>query len=66
MYICICNAITERSVRQAAAEGAHTLSELTQRTGCAGACGGCAELAEQVLREECTQRSFALSMASAA
>ena len=52
MYVCICNGITERAVRQAAAAGASSLSELTRRTGCAGTCGSCAELAEQILRDE--------------
>jgi bacterioferritin-associated ferredoxin len=52
MYVCICNGITERTVRQAAADGVRNLSELTRRTGCAGTCGGCADYAEQILRDE--------------
>jgi bacterioferritin-associated ferredoxin len=51
MYVCICNAVTERQVREAAAEGVRTLTDLTFRTGCAGTCGSCAEHAEAVLRE---------------
>ena len=62
MYICICNGITERSVRQAAADGVRSLSELTRRTGCAGTCGSCADLAEQVLREEHENRRRAFSL----
>ncbi|MGA9334591.1 MAG: (2Fe-2S)-binding protein [Rudaea sp.] len=66
MYVCLCNAVTERSVRQAAADGVHSLSELTRRTGCAGSCGSCADLAAQVLRDEHERRAFALPFAVAA
>ena len=66
MYVCLCHGITERAVRQAAADGVYSLSELTRRTGCAGTCGSCAELAEQVLREELRRRPFALALAAAA
>ncbi len=52
MYVCICHGVTERTVRAAAREGVHSLAELTRRTGCAGGCGCCAELAEQLLRDE--------------
>lgn len=60
MYVCICNAVTDKMIRQAAAEGVHSLAELTRRTGCAGDCGGCADLAEEVLSEARSARSFAL------
>ena len=66
MYVCLCNGITERSVRQAAAEGVYNLSELTRRTGCAGSCGSCADLAAQVLRDEHERRAFSLPIAVAA
>ena len=51
MYVCICNAVTEKMIRQAAAEGVRSLGELTRRTGCSGDCGSCADLAEEVLRD---------------
>lgn len=51
MYVCICNGITDKTIRQAAADGVTTLSELTMRTGCAATCGSCADLAESILRE---------------
>ena len=66
MYVCICNGVTERSVRQAAAEGVHTLSELTRRTGCAGTCGGCADYAQQILNEEHGRVAFPLPLLAAA
>lgn len=51
MYVCVCNAVTEQRIRQAAGDGVATLSELTRRTGCAGCCGSCAEHAERILLE---------------
>jgi bacterioferritin-associated ferredoxin len=66
MYVCICNAVTDRTIREAAAEGVHSLAELQRRTGCAGACGSCADLAEQVLHESLSRRTFSLPLAAAA
>jgi bacterioferritin-associated ferredoxin len=66
MYVCICNGVTERAVRQAASEGVHTLSELTRRTGCAGTCGGCADYAERILDEEHGRIAFPLPLLVAA
>jgi len=66
MYVCLCNGITERAVREAAAAGVETLPELTRRTGCAGACGSCACHAEEILREERSRSRFVLPVLAAA
>ena len=66
MYVCICNGVTERAVRQAAAEGVRSLSELMRRTGCASTCGGCADYAEQVLHDEHHRVGFPLPILAAA
>lgn len=66
MYVCICNAVTEKMIRQAAAEGVRSLGELTRRTGCASACGSCADLAEDLLREARGQRPFLLPLVAQA
>jgi bacterioferritin-associated ferredoxin len=50
MYICICNAVTDKMIRAAAAQGATSLADLNRMTGCSGCCGSCADLAEEVLR----------------
>ncbi|RTZ43442.1 hypothetical protein EKL30_10625 [Candidimonas sp. SYP-B2681] len=49
MFICICNAITERQVQSAVADGAITMSDLQARLGVATSCGCCAETAEEYL-----------------
>lgn len=62
MYVCVCNAITDKMIRQAAAEGVRSLAELTRRTGCAGSCGSCADFAEEVLQSARGARPFALQV----
>ncbi|TAL81235.1 MAG: hypothetical protein EPN46_06985 [Candidimonas sp.] len=49
MFICICNAITERDVQAAVAGGAGSLSDLQAQLGIATACGCCADAALQYL-----------------
>ena len=54
MYVCICNGITDTTIREAAARGVDTLEELTMRTGCASGCGSCADVAREILAESDT------------
>ena len=49
MYICICNAVTERQVHAAVDAGATTLSDLQFELGVASCCGCCAETAQEYL-----------------
>ncbi|NYT65640.1 (2Fe-2S)-binding protein [Alcaligenaceae bacterium] len=49
MYICICNAITERQVQAAVAEGASSLADLQAQLGVATCCGCCADTATEYL-----------------
>ncbi|MEO6984241.1 MAG: (2Fe-2S)-binding protein [Paralcaligenes sp.] len=49
MFMCICNAITERDVQAAVADGADSLSDLQAQLGIATSCGCCAETAAQYL-----------------
>ncbi len=51
MYVCVCNGVTEREIRQTAAAGCRTLSELTMRTGCGSGCGSCVCMATEILDE---------------
>ena len=49
MYICVCNAVTERQVRASVDAGAATLSDLQFELGVATCCGCCAATAEEYL-----------------
>jgi bacterioferritin-associated ferredoxin len=66
MYICICNAVTDHSIRTAAREGVRTFAELRERTGCGDCCGSCEELASEILEESRRPRVLDLPMLSAA
>ncbi len=41
MYVCVCNAVTESTIRELVTDGCTTLGELQARTGCADCCGTC-------------------------
>ena len=49
MYVCVCNGVTDRQIREAAAAGCGSLAELTMRTGCGASCGSCVETAAALL-----------------
>ena len=58
MYVCICNAITDKQIRRAARNGVDNLYELRESLGVAANCGSCADQAESILNES-TQKRFA-------
>ena len=51
MYICLCNAITDRQIVQAAKEGARSPEDLASELGVGLSCGRCAECAHAILCE---------------
>ena len=57
MYICICNAITDREIRAAADLGARSLEDLSATLGVATCCRACADCARCVLNEALTAQT---------
>ena len=51
MYVCICNAITDKQIRQAANAGVRDLWQLQAELGVASNCGSCKEHASEILRQ---------------
>ena len=51
MYVCVCRAVTDRQIFQAARQGAKNLKDLKRDLGVASECGLCASCAKQCLRE---------------
>jgi bacterioferritin-associated ferredoxin len=49
MYICLCNAITDRQIVQAAEAGARTPHDLARGLGVGLGCGRCASCAKALL-----------------
>ena len=56
MYICICNAVTEKEIREAADAGVRNLWDLQAELGVASNCGSCKETAAEILSEARTAR----------
>ena len=52
MYICICNGLTERKVREAAAAGQRTVKAVLRHHGVTPQCGKCLCHIRQTLAEQ--------------
>ena len=50
MYVCVCNAVPERAVHQAMAEGVSTIGALRAQLGVATGCGCCGEAIQALLQ----------------
>ncbi len=57
MYVCLCNALTDGQVRDAAMAGARRPSEVYGACGCAAQCGTCATLMRSLLNEHAAQQA---------
>ena len=57
MYVCVCNGITDRQIRDVAAAGCRSVAELTMRTGAGAGCGSCLDVAARILDEVPAERS---------
>ncbi len=51
MYICICNAVTDKQILEAQQEGCHSIDEITKALGVGDCCGSCIEQAEDLLMQ---------------
>jgi len=51
MYVCVCNRVTDKDIRNAATEGATSLSDLRHMLGVSSQCGSCEQAAQEVLFE---------------
>jgi bacterioferritin-associated ferredoxin len=48
MYVCVCNCIRDRDLKQAAADGVRSFEELQARTRVSTNCGRCETMAREV------------------
>lgn len=51
MIICVCNAVSEKQIREAIRGGASSIGDLRAQTGCGTNCGSCVETAISLLDE---------------
>ena len=56
MIVCVCNAITEDEVRQAARAGASSPARAYERLGCEAHCGCCLIYAQELIDQERPRR----------
>jgi bacterioferritin-associated ferredoxin len=52
VYICLCNALTDTQVREAASSGAMRVRDVYAGCGCQAQCGRCTATVLSILREE--------------
>ncbi len=51
MFVCVCNAVTEKDIGSAVADGCRSLRELRERLGVGACCGRCCDCARGVLQD---------------
>jgi bacterioferritin-associated ferredoxin len=51
MYVCLCEAVTEDTVRKEIADGAQSVGDLADRTHASTNCGSCVERLQELLDE---------------
>ncbi len=51
MYVCVCNAVTDRDIGGAVASGCSSLQELREQLGVGACCGRCTGCAREVLHD---------------
>ena len=51
MYVCLCNALTDRDLRPHTAGGAASVSMVYRACGCQPQCGKCVPFIRQMLRD---------------
>ncbi len=51
MYVCVCNAVTDRQIRRAVHQGVVTFQQLQLELAVSTCCGRCEPTARQVLAE---------------
>jgi bacterioferritin-associated ferredoxin len=64
VFVCVCNAVTDREIRACAELGVVTLDDLRTHIGVANCCGRCARTAEQLLNEHAARRNAGESVTS--
>lgn len=57
MYVCVCNAITERQVYEAIDAGAKTIKALNRQLSVGAQCGACVSCAKECLSKATAQKT---------
>jgi len=57
MYVCVCNAVTDRQIRKARDNGATSIEDLSRELKVATCCGRCSDCARKILCESAQSTS---------
>lgn len=52
MFVCVCNAITEKDIRHAVDNGSDTVRQLKDKFAVGDQCGGCITLTKQIIDQQ--------------
>jgi bacterioferritin-associated ferredoxin len=66
VYVCLCNAISDKSVRARAGQGACSVSDVYRAHGCQAQCGKCCHAIRAILAEFTPSRPIAGAFAEGA
>ena len=59
MYVCLCRAVKDSEVRQAAASGIEDVDQLAEALGVGTGCGSCRDFAQSLIDEVLADESLA-------
>ena len=65
MYVCNCNAVTDRDIHREVAGGVRSFAQLQERTGCSDCCGCCETEARETFAKAVDQTRCTLSVITA-
>jgi bacterioferritin-associated ferredoxin len=66
MYVCVCNAVTDREIREAVGNGCTSMSKLRKELAVATCCGKCETRARELLAECLADADWPLAAPAAA
>ena len=61
MYVCICNAVTEREIQEAINQGSNSLEDLKQELQVGNSCGSCKTCAQDMLNKSTLNKPLQVS-----
>lgn len=53
MFVCVCKAVSDKSIVNAVDEGARSVADLRRTLGLGSCCGKCVPAARSLIRERC-------------
>ncbi|MDA1074375.1 MAG: (2Fe-2S)-binding protein [Proteobacteria bacterium] len=54
MYVCVCKAVTDSEIREAALNGAATIEDIAETLGAGTGCGCCREMTQHLIDQQHT------------